>query len=152
MEFIVYKNLERHFAYSSDINFYIPDGPDFFFTIYGHRFLLTHGDRMGVKGGDGIIGSIGPISRGNFKIGRAEGSIGREFDTMVIGHWHSYQPAGALLPVVVNGTLKGYDEYAKNMLRVPFSKPTQALWLVSPKHGIAAQWGVDVGNHAEVDR
>lgn len=150
-EWGVYKRLEEYFRNDPRLTFYIPDGPDFYFTVYGHRFLLTHGDRMGVKGGDGIIGAIGPIRRGNVKIKGAEAEIGRMFDTMVIGHWHSYQPAGALLPAIVNGTLKGFDEYAKNMLRVPFSKPIQALWLVSPKHGIAAQWGVDVGNLTGVD-
>ena len=151
-EWGVYKRLEAHFKGDPRLTFYIPDGPDFYFTVYGHRFMLTHGDRMGVKGGDGIIGSIGPIKRGNVKIRGAESDIGRPFDTMVIGHWHAYQPTGALLPVVVNGSLKGFDEYAKNMLRVPFAPPAQALWLVSPKHGIAAQWRVDTGNLIGVDQ
>ena len=31
-------------------------------------FLLTHGDSMGARGGDGIIGAIGPIIRGEKRV------------------------------------------------------------------------------------
>jgi hypothetical protein len=37
---------------------------DVHYRVYGVRFLLNHGDMLGVKGGDGIIGAIGPIMRG----------------------------------------------------------------------------------------
>lgn len=152
LEWIVYKNLERHFKDDPRFTFYIPDGPDFLFEVYGHKFLLTHGDRLGVKGGDGIIGPVGPITRGTFKIARQQAQINREFDTIIMGHWHIYTPRGDANGAIVNGSLKGFDEYAMNMLRVPFSTPAQALWLVSPKHGIAAQWRVDVGHLTGVDQ
>ncbi len=141
-EWGIYKSLEKHFAGDDRFTFYIPDEIDFHFTIYNHRFLLTHGDRLGVKGGDGIIGAIGPIMRGSVKIGRSEAQIGRDFDTLIIGHWHSDQSAGALLPVIVNGTFKGYDEYARGALRASYAPPSQHLALVSPKYGLAAQWPV----------
>jgi hypothetical protein len=142
-EWGIYKSLERYFRNDDRITFYIPEEIDYHWTVYGHRFLLTHGDRLGVKGGDGIIGAIGPIARGAVKIGRSQAQIGRDFDTMVIGHWHSLHGRGDLLPVVINGSLKGYDEYAMNVLRAPYAPPRQALWLVSPKRGIAGQWAVD---------
>jgi YNFM family putative membrane transporter len=34
------------------------------YRVYGLRFLLNHGDMLGVKGGDGIIGAIGPMQLG----------------------------------------------------------------------------------------
>ncbi|MDE2096260.1 MAG: hypothetical protein KGL39_03375 [Patescibacteria group bacterium] len=143
-EWGIYKSLEAQFAGDPRFHFFIPDDVDYHFEVYGHRFLLTHGDTLGVKGGDGIIGAVGPIRRGSVKVGGAEAQIGRNFDTMIIGHWHAYQPRGALVPVITNGTFKGFDEYARTLLRVPYDKPVQALWLVTPKHGIGAQWGVDL--------
>lgn len=141
-EWNIYQQLERYFRNDPRFQFMIPDGADALFSVYGHRFLLTHGDALGVKGGDGIIGALGPITRGAVKVGRSEAQIGRDFDTILMGHWHMYTPRGEGAPVVVNGTLKGYDEYARLGLRVPFSRPSQALFFVHPKFGITSQWPI----------
>lgn len=61
---------------------------------------------------------------------------------MLIGHWHTYVPRGDSIPVIVNGTLKGYDEYARLGMRVPYTRPSQALWFVHEKYGITAQWQI----------
>lgn len=143
-EYWLYRALAGHFRGDDRIHFTVSEQTDVDFTIYGHRFKLTHGDALGVKGGDGQIGALGPIVRGALKTNAAERHVRREFDTLLIGHWHAYQPAGVLVPTVVNGTLKGYDEYARTFLRAPYSKPSQALLLVAPKHGLAAQWPVYV--------
>jgi predicted phosphodiesterase len=141
-EYGVYKSLARQFSSDPRFHFYVPEETDFYFSVYGHRFLLTHGDSLGVKGGDGIIGALGPIARGTIKVSASERQIGRDLDTLVMGHWHTYIPRSEAVAAIVNGTLKGYDEYARLFLRVRFARPSQALWLVSPKHGIAAQWAV----------
>jgi len=143
-EWNIYCQLERWFKAKGDdrVQFSIPGETDAYFSVLGHRFLLTHGDTLGVKGGDGIIGAIGPIVRGATKIGRSEAQIGRDFDTLLMGHWHTYIPRGDAAPVIVNGALKGYDEYARLMLRVPYSRPSQALFFVNAKYGITAQWSV----------
>jgi len=121
-EWSLYMQLARHFKDDKRVVFYVPDGPDAPFTVLGHRFLLTHGDSLGVKGGDGIIGAIGPIVRGAIKFGRQQSVIGRDFDTLMMGHWHTYIPRGEASPVWVNGTMKGYDEFAHTFLRVPPSR------------------------------
>ncbi len=141
-EYGVYKSLQRQFMGDPRFHFYVPEETDFFFSVYGHRFLLTHGDSLGVKGGDGIIGALGPITRGTIKVAASERQIGRDFDTLIMGHWHTYIPRSEAVAAIVNGTLKGYDEYARLFLRVRYSRPSQALWLVSYKHGVAAQWAV----------
>ena len=51
---------------------------------------------------------------------------------MIIGHWHQLIQ---LTRLIVNGSLKGYDEYAYSN-NFGFEKPQQALWLTHPKHGI----------------
>lgn len=142
-EWNLYNQLEMYFSARGDTNiqFLIPNETDAFIKVLGHRFLITHGDTLGVKGGDGIIGALGPIARGTFKVGRSEAQIGRDFDTIVMGHYHIYIPRGEAVPAIVNGTLKGYDEYARLMLRVPYSRPSQALWFVHAL-GITAQWQV----------
>lgn len=135
----IYCNLERHFRKEKHVQFYVPPTADASFTLYGHRYMLTHGDSLGVKGGDGIIGALGPIMRGTLKTHRSEAQIKRDFDTLVIGHWHQYITLPGL---VCNNALKGYDEYAMLQLRAPYSRPSQALWFTHPEHGITAHWQV----------
>jgi hypothetical protein len=140
----VYHSVASSLSGDDRFSFVIPDDTDYLFEVYGHRFLLTHGDALGVKGGDGIIGALGPIARGAVKLQTSEGNLGREFQTLILGHWHQYIPRGDALGCIVNGTLKGYDEYARVVLRARFARPSQALWIVSPKYGVAAQWPVYV--------
>lgn len=141
-EWNLYNQLERYFRNDPRVSFHIPGEADARFDVLGHRFLLSHGDALGVKGGDGIIGIIGPIARGTMKVHRSQATIGRDFDTLVIGHYHTYVPRGEAAPVIVNGTMKGLDEYAHLFMRVPYSRPSQALWFVHADHGITAQWQV----------
>ena len=138
-DWVVYCNLERYFRGNKHVSIFVPEETDVHFHVFGHRYLLTHGDLLGVKGGDGIIGALGPIMRGSLKIARSESQIGRDFDTLLIGHWHQYLTLPGL---IVNNSLKGYDEYARLALRAPYSRPSQALWFSHPEHGITAHWQV----------
>lgn len=138
-EWNIYCNLERYFRRDPRVQFMIPGETDAYFKVYNHRFLLTHGDSLGVKGGDGIIGALGPIMRGSIKVRNSEVEIGRKVDTILMGHWHQM----LWLPgAIVNGALKGYDEYARLALRAPYSRPSQGLWFVHPEHGITARWEI----------
>jgi transposase-like protein len=141
-EWTLYNQLELYFKDDKRIRFMIPGETDAFFAVKGHKFLLTHGDRLGVGGGDGQIGALGPITRGTIKVGRSEKQIGRDFDTMLCCHYHTYIPRSEACPVIVNGALKGYDEYARLGLRVPYSRPSQALFFVNDTYGITAQWQI----------
>jgi hypothetical protein len=134
-EWLIYNNLERHFKRTKSVRFFISLETDAHFKIYGHRFLLTHGDALGVKGGDGIIGSLGPIARGAVKVGRSEAQIGRDFDTLLMGHWHQRMaPPG----VIANGALIGYNEFARIHLRARYERPSQQLFFAHPEHGLTA--------------
>lgn len=138
-EWNIYCNLKRDFRRSKNVNFMISEETDVRINVPGHRYLLTHGDNLGVKGGDGIIGALGPIRRGEMKIRNAESQIGRDFDTIVMGHWHQYL---SLPGLIVNNSLKGFDEFARLALRAPYSRPSQAMWFSHPEHGITARWEV----------
>jgi hypothetical protein len=124
--------LARQFASDSRFTFDVPDDPDCFFTIYGHTTLLTHGDQT--TGGGGIGGIWPPIMRLSARKAQRYASQGRTFDLMAIGHWHQLiqAPAQGLL---VNGSTKGFDEFASVMNFRP-ERPQQALWIVTPEHGV----------------
>lgn len=128
----VYMNLVRVFKGNKNIRFYIPEAFDAYFSLFGHRFFLTHGDQLGVKGGDGVIGNLGPIARGAIKIRNSEAQIGRNIDTALFCHFHNYLD---LQTVVVNGSVKGYDEFSRLALRATYERPTQALLFTHPEWG-----------------
>jgi len=129
-DWLLYQFLAKTFADDKRVQFLIPDGPDASYRVYDYRYLLTHGDQF--RGGDGIIGPLGPLIRGDQRKRTRNSQIDQDYDTMICGHWHQYI---TLRRLIVNGSLKGYDEYAYSS-NFPFEIPTQALWLTHPVHGI----------------
>ena len=148
-DWLIYQIVRMKFADDPRVTFYIPDGSDALYRVYGHRYLLTHGDQF--RGGDGMIGALGPIIRGDHKKRSRNAQIGMEYDTMICGHWHQYIH---LQRLIVNGSLKGYDEYAYTS-NFGFERARQALWFTHPKHRITFAMPVyvdenhDTANDAE---
>ena len=151
-DWLLYNMLERHFqaAGAKEITFQIPSSNDSYYRIYSHRYLLTHGDALGSKGGDGIIGALGPILRGDVRIRSSSAHMGMAYDTLLMGHWHQWLPLAPRL--IVNGSLKGYDEYAKIELRAPPEPPQQGLWFTQPRWGVTFALPVRLDEGAEWDR
>lgn len=141
-EWLIYCKIEKFFRDDPDVTVYVPNEVDAFATIYGRRFMFTHGDTLGVKGGDGLIGALGPIARGALKVGAQQRRIGRDFDTLVMAHWHISVPAGDATPVLVSPCLIGHSMYGHLQLRVPPARPAQSLSFWHPKHGLTAQWSM----------
>lgn len=137
-DWLLYRFLAKHFDGDKRITFFIPDGSDAYYKIYDHAYLLSHGDQF--RGGDGLIGCLGPIIRGDHKKRSRNAQIDMEYDTMLIGHWHQYIHHSR---VIVNGSLKGYDEYAYAG-NFGFEPPQQGLWLTQAKHGITFRMPVFV--------
>ncbi len=129
-DWMLYQMLANHFKADKRITFYIPDGSDALYRIYGTRYLLTHGDQF--RGGDSIIGPLGPLTRGNQKKLARNTAVDMTYDLMICGHWHQYIHLERL---IVNGSMKGYDEYAWTS-NFGFEPPRQALWVTHPKYGI----------------
>lgn len=129
-DWLLYQFLARTLQHDKRITFYIPEAADASYRIYSHRYLLTHGDKLG-QGGDGLIGALGPILRGDHKKRSRNAQVNQGYDTLVIGHWHQYTH---MTRVIVNGSLKGYDEYAYSG-NFPFEHPQQALWITHPQYG-----------------
>lgn len=117
---------------SDSITFDIPDGTDAWVPVYGVTHLLTHGDQT--TGGGGVGGIWPPIMRMAGRKAQRYAAEGRTFETMVMGHWHQLISAPEQ-GLIVNGSLKGYDEYAAVSNFRP-EQAQQALWLVTPERGI----------------
>jgi hypothetical protein len=128
-DWMLYQILAKHFAGDKRITFMIPDGSDASYSIYNTRYLLSHGDQF--RGGDGMIGPLGPITRGDHKKRSRNSQIDLSYDVMLIGHFHQYMH---LTSLIVNGSLKGYDEYAYAG-NFKFEQPQQALWITHPVYG-----------------
>jgi hypothetical protein len=150
-DWLLYAMLEKHFEDDGTFEFLIPDGTDAYFKVWNHRFLLTHGDKLGTAGGDGIIGMLGPVMRGLMKTRNGASAIGLDFDTMAIGHWHTYLP---LPRVIANGSLIGHNEYAQGKLRAVPERPQQALWFNHPQNGTVMHMPVfaEANKPADVER
>lgn len=130
-DWLLYQFLAKHFEADKRVTFFIPDGSDALFKVYSTRYLLTHGDQF--RGGDSIIGALGPLTRGNQKKLARNTAVDMTYDVMCCGHFHQYIHVERL---IVNGALKGYDEYAYTN-NFSFEPPRQALWLTHPKYGIS---------------
>ena len=142
-DWLMYTMLQAHYHPSKGkvdkrVTFIIPEAADVLIPIYNHRYLFTHGDQF--RGGDGIIGPIGPIIRGDVKKRARNMQVGQDYDTLVIGHWHRYI---STRQVIVNGSLCGYNEYAF-LSNFPYEPPIQALWITHATKGITFQMPVYV--------
>ena len=131
LDWLLYTFLEKRFEEDRRVRFMVSAGPDLLFQTYGTRHLLTHGDRLG-RGGDGLIGMLGPVTRGDHKRRTRNAAVDLPYDTLVAGHWHQYTPGQRR---IVNGSLIGFNEYAWTEGFAP-EPPQQALWLVHPDRGI----------------
>ena len=132
-DWLVYGALEEAFADEVRVTFATPSTGDYIIKVANTRYLVMHGHNLGVKGGDALIGLVGPMVRGRLKTGRSSASYGRDFDVLVLGHFHDpvWLPANG---VIVNNSLVGFNEYAL-ILRYVATTPSQWMWWTDPKWG-----------------
>jgi len=133
LDWLLGKMVERHYAKDRRFTFDISENADTIVPIYGWGHLLTHGDQ--VNGGGGIGGIWPPVMRMRARKAQRAMEVGTPFQTMWIGHWHQYVSTPGM---VINGSLKGYDEYAW-INNFGFEVPQQALAIVTPEHNITFQ-------------
>lgn len=141
---LLYQFLALKFEDDPRIKFYIPDGSDALYRIYNTRYLLTHGDQF--RGGDGIIGPLGPITRGEQKKNTRNAAVGQDYDVMEFGHFHKRMMTARLRG---NGSLKGYDEYAHTN-NFGFERALQNFWITHPDHGIT--WDLPIYGDGKVTK
>lgn len=135
-DWIIYQMLERYLmplVLQGKVVFLTPAARDVTFKIAGRPMRLTHGDQF--RGGDGIIGPLGPITRGDKKKRSMAMSLpgtSEQYMTLLMGHFHWLHMTPYL---IINGSTKGYDEYALSN-NFAYEPPQQALFLTHEKYGI----------------
>jgi predicted phosphodiesterase len=129
-EWIVYQMLAFRFNSDKRVTFLISESTDVLFSVYDKKILLTHGDQF--RGGSGISGILSPLFIGQARKAKRQQAVQNPFDIMLIGHFHQYIHTDTL---VINGAIKGYDEYAYQN-NFGFEQPVQALFVVHPKLGV----------------
>ena len=132
-DYLLAKMVERHFRADKRITFDIPESADALIKIYEHGHLITHGDQ--VSGGGGIGGIYPPIMRMRARKQARYLATGKSFQTLWLGHWHQYISTPSM---IVNGSLKGFDEYAM-LMGFGHETPQQALAIVTPERNITIQ-------------
>lgn len=128
-EWLIYQYLAKYFKDDERITFQIPDGPDCLFKVYDKTFLLTHGDQF--KSGESA-GLLASLHSSMLKKQKKHFEIKKPFDVMMVANFHQYIHTSS---IVVNGSLRGYDEYA-NISNFSFEPPQQALWINHYKRGM----------------
>jgi len=121
--------LQRIHRADNRVTFDVSDSADCPIPSYDRTVMLTHGDQA--RGGGGIGGIWPPIMRLDARKRARYDAVDQGYDLLVMGHWHQlvYGPN-----FIVNGSLKGYDEYA-HLNSFGFEPPQQAAWLMTPEHG-----------------
>lgn len=122
---LIYRFTAREFEGDDRVTFDFGASKDIIVPIFGRTALFTHGDKMGTRGGMGFAGPMLPIVRGAKKIHEQQASVERTPDLICHGHWHVTGNAYvAGRPVLSNGSVPGYSEYADD-LRVAVEPPQQ---------------------------
>lgn len=130
--------LEKWFRNDGRIEFHTPMSGDAMIEIFGWRVLVTHGDRMGSRGGQGFIGPAATIARGMKKVVDYYATLGQTIDVIMVGHFHTPLE---LEHGFSNGSLPGASEYARDGRMRP-APPTQWLLFFHPDHGVTARWPI----------
>lgn len=137
-DYMLYKLLEKTVTSRCDnVKFDVPRSEDLTYDLYGTRYLLTHGFQS--KGGSGVGGIWPSLMKMNMrKKTRAVQAGRRPHNIMILGHFHQY---GVNDGMIVNGSLKGVDEWTYSM-NFGIEPPTQALWVTHPDLGITQHFPV----------
>lgn len=138
-DYLFYNMLAMNLKDDPRITWDISTAADCRFDILDQTFLFTHGDQF--RGGGGIAGAVHPWLLGNARKLKAYTGMGKSYTHLVMGHWH--QLTLGIQGMFVNGSLKGYDEYAA-ISNFPYEPPQQALWLVQPRVGVTGRWPIHV--------
>lgn len=127
--------IEKYFSAKGEkrVKFFTPPSGDAYYNVFDTAYLLTHGDRIGSRGGQGFVGPAATIARGIQKVRQQFARMGKPVNYVLTGHFHC---AMDLPNGIANGCLAGFSEYAKNELRAEPEPPTQTMFWTHPKWGL----------------
>lgn len=131
-DFLLISMVQSLLANDKRITFDISPGSYLFVPVYSRHTFLSHGDEAG--GGSGWSGIFTPVMTIHRKGMELASAHDLRISYSVIGHWHSTLLAHAR-GVSLNGSLKGYDNFASG-LRLRPESAAQNFWVESPTRGV----------------
>lgn len=134
-DWLITQMVERFMKGDERVAFYSSAAVDTRYEVLGHPVTLTHGDATGARGGDGHIGAVGPIVRGEMKMRRNAATVQHPHRFVIQGHWHT---TARIKNLIQNGCLIGYNEYAKQELGAEPEPPSQTLLFFAAQYGLVA--------------
>ncbi len=128
-----------------DVSVAYSESVDAVFNIFNFPFLLSHGDRMGARGGTGYIGPIAAISKGHQKLFMDAAARGLDVYKILTGHFHtSCETSWG----VANSALAGWSQFARDFRMKP-EPATQNMFIVHPDHGMISKHPILCGIPSE---
>jgi hypothetical protein len=140
--------LAERFKGDKQITFQYGAAKDQIVPVFGRTVFLSHGDKMGSRGGMGFAGPMLPIVRGTKKIEAQQARFGRRPDLILHGHYHTTGNAGAVLS---NGSVPGYGEYADDIRADP-ETPAQWLFLLHSKWFLRERAPIQLEEPAQIEK
>lgn len=122
-----------------------PYSGDALIWVYGYRVLITHGDRIGSRGGAGFVGTAATVARGFKKLVMDYAGRGITLDFIICGHFHTPLQ---LEEGICNGCLPGPSEYSRD-LRFRPRPAAQAFVSFHARRGVSQIRWVDAGDPSE---
>lgn len=132
--------LASKFENDPRVEFFIPPSGDAYYDVMGWKFLMSHGDRMGSRGGQGFIGPAATIARGHAKLYNNYTQTGRPVDWILTGHLHTELK---LERGFANGALVGYNAYARDLRATP-DAARQWMFLTHETRPVAHQFSIQL--------
>lgn len=130
LTWIIYQWVADQLRDDDRFHFVISQSSDVRLPIFDEHHLFVHGDAA--RGGGGIGGIWPPIMRYTTKLRDVYAAQQQPIDQVNMGHFHQYVIGRGFL---VNGSGKGYDEYARRSAFAP-EPAQQALYAVAPDRGV----------------
>jgi hypothetical protein len=118
--------LADSFSDNPNVTFWTPMSADAVFQVEGWYGCLSHGDRMGSRGGMGFVGPAATIARGHQKLFQNWTATGQKIDFIMTGHLHT---SLKLERGYANGSLAGYGEYARDLRALPAAASQWLLFM-----------------------
>lgn len=134
-DYVMYKLIELMLKEQSNIKFRIPRAFFDLVDIEGHKFLIYHGDDIQSWMGIPYYGIERDVARWRELMYRTN----EAFDYTILAHFHEKAEIGRFK--IVNGTMKGADEFALGKLKKA-AYAMQTIFGVHKKHG--KTWTFDV--------
>jgi hypothetical protein len=145
---LISKMLAERFKNDQRVTFQTSESGDVVVPVLGWQLMLTHGDRIGSRGGQGFIGPVGTIVRGLKKVRDQQSGMGRPVDIICHGHFHTTANPGRDLS---NGSVIGYNEFVHSMRATPES-PQQWMFLIHERWGLRERVPVQLEDPKPIGR